>query len=156
MSDPIRYEFIYNENFCSVEREEHPEGDYVSYEDYARLKAEVEEARKISGEGMSVTLDLNNQLCAENARLKAEVERLTKCITLNPEKVKAMELKMQILRRESAYLILDQAKETERLNAKIERIINAGDAMEDAIIDGGLNRMNEARDNWNAAKEGKQ
>jgi hypothetical protein len=44
----------------------------------ARLKAEVEEARKISGEGMSVTLDLNNQLCAENARLKAEVERLTK------------------------------------------------------------------------------
>jgi len=27
---------------------------------------------------MSVTLDLNNQLCAENARLKAEVERLTK------------------------------------------------------------------------------
>ena len=43
-----------------------------------RLKAEVEEARKISGEGMSVTLDLNNQLCAENARLQAEVERLTK------------------------------------------------------------------------------
>ena len=43
-----------------------------------RLKAEVEEARKISGEGMSVTLDLNNQLCADYARLKAEVERLTK------------------------------------------------------------------------------
>jgi chromosome segregation ATPase len=45
-------------------------------DDQARLKAEVEEARKVSGEGMSVTLDLNNQLCAENARLKAEVERL--------------------------------------------------------------------------------
>ena len=46
----------------------------------ARLKAEVEEARKIYGEGMSVTLDLNNQLCAENARLQAEVERLIKVL----------------------------------------------------------------------------
>jgi uncharacterized small protein (DUF1192 family) len=76
-----------------------PAGGWVSWEDYARLKAltsemdktinasqaecrrlkaEVEEARKISGEGMSVTLDLNNQLLSENARLKAEVERLTK------------------------------------------------------------------------------
>ena len=95
------------------------------------------------------------RLEAENARLKAEVERLTKCITVNPAKVEGMELKMQILRRESAYFILDQAKETERLNAKIERIIKAGDAMEDAIIDGGLNPMNKARDEWNAAKEGK-
>jgi nucleoid-associated protein YejK len=42
----------------------------------ARLKAEVEQARKISGEGMSVTLDLNNQLLAENARLNAEVDDL--------------------------------------------------------------------------------
>ena len=45
-------------------------------DEVTRLKAEVKEARKISGEGMSVTLDLNNQLCAENARLNAEVSRL--------------------------------------------------------------------------------
>ena len=46
MSEPIRYDFIYNENYASVEREEHKEGDYVSYEDYARLKAEVERITK--------------------------------------------------------------------------------------------------------------
>ena len=44
----------------------------------ARLKAEVDEARRGSGAGMGVMLDLNNQLVAENARLMAEVERLTK------------------------------------------------------------------------------
>ena len=43
----------------------------------ARLKAEVDEARRGSGAGMRVVLDLNNQLVAENDRLKAEVERLT-------------------------------------------------------------------------------
>ena len=31
----------------------------------------------------------------------------------------------------------------------------AGDAMEDAVIDGGLEQINKARDAWNAAKEGK-
>ena len=46
MSEPIRYDFIYNENYASVEREEHKEDDYVSYEDYARLKAEVERITK--------------------------------------------------------------------------------------------------------------
>ena len=39
-----------------------------------RLKAEVTEARRGSGAGMGVMLDLNNQLVSENARLKAEVE----------------------------------------------------------------------------------
>ena len=47
-------------------------------DEVARLKAEVDEARRGSGAGMGVMLDLNNQLVAENARLKAEVERLEK------------------------------------------------------------------------------
>jgi hypothetical protein len=38
-----------------------------------RLKAEVAEARKGSGEGMKVMLGLSDELVAENARLKAEV-----------------------------------------------------------------------------------
>ena len=53
------------------------DGMWVQWQDYARLKAEVDEARRGSGAGMGVMLDLNNQLVAENARLKAEVERLT-------------------------------------------------------------------------------
>ena len=52
MSEPIRYDFIYNENYASVEREEHKEGDYVSYEDYASLKAEVERLTK-AGDAMA-------------------------------------------------------------------------------------------------------
>jgi len=51
---------------------------------------------------------------------------------------------------------IDLEKEVTRLKAEVERLTKAGDGLEDAIIDGGLNRMNEARDNWNAAKEGKQ
>ncbi len=45
-------------------------GKYVSYEDYARLKAEVE---RYSNFVETAHVDLN----AQNARLKAEVERLT-------------------------------------------------------------------------------
>ena len=36
-----------------------------------------------------------------------------------------------------------------------ELLRKAGDEMEDAIIDGGLDALNKARDNWNRAKEGK-
>jgi hypothetical protein len=66
----------------------------------------------------------------ENARLKAEVERLTAFTTRT---------------------IIPN----EELQAQVERLTKAGDAMEDAVIDNGLERMNEARDGWNAAKEGK-
>ena len=86
------------------------------------------------------------------AQLKAQVERLTKCITVNPAKVEGMELKMQILRRDSAYLILDQAKETERLNAKIERLTKAGDAVCESPY---LWETDPAVIEWRAAKEGK-
>jgi hypothetical protein len=64
------------------------------------------------------------------ARLKAEVERLTAFTTRT---------------------IIPN----EELQAQVERLTKAGDAMEDAVIDNGLERMNEARDGWNAAKEGK-
>jgi leucyl-tRNA synthetase len=103
-------------------------------EENARLKAEVEQARKISGEGMSVTLDLNNQLLAENARLKTEVEHLMvfcNC-TLIPNK---------------------------ELQAKVERLTKAGDAMVgllehmDVIVD--MDSDHPEVEAWNAAKEGK-
>ena len=95
MSDPIRYDFIYNENYASVEREEHKEGDYVSYEDYARLKAEavtkdylitqlkaeVERLQDFNDGLMVMRLqdEKGNLLTfSDYARLKAQVERLTK------------------------------------------------------------------------------
>jgi leucyl-tRNA synthetase len=105
-------------------------------EENARLKAEVEQARKISGEGMSVTLDLNNQLLAENARLKAEVEHLMvfcNC-TLIPNK---------------------------ELQAKVERLTKAGDLLAFHYISLGRkffpdDPLPSSIKDWNAAKEGKQ
>ena len=82
MSDIIRYHMMWNKDEDgSIYVSPWPcfrSGDWVKYEDYARLKAEVDEARRGSGAGMGVMLDLNNQLVAENARLKADVERLRK------------------------------------------------------------------------------
>ena len=93
MSDPIRYDFIYNENYASVEREEHKEGDYVSYEDYARLKAAFDLLDESIKLGPS-TIPLSSgcyiwkeseqyALKEENARLKAEVEWLNEFYTLS-------------------------------------------------------------------------
>jgi leucyl-tRNA synthetase len=121
-------------------------------EENARLKAEVERLTAFT----TRTIIPNEELQAENARLKAEVERLTECITVNPAKVEGMELKMQILRRESAYLILDQAKETERLNVKIEWLTKAGDAMVEIVNGTYCVHPPQALIDWNAAKEGKQ
>jgi hypothetical protein len=112
---------------------EESDSKWVRWEDYARLKAEVEQARKISGEGMSVTLDLNNQLLAENARLKTEVQHLMvfcNC-TLIPNK---------------------------ELQAKVERLTKAGDAMaEDLLKEFGRKEMLKYQpyQDWFAAKEGK-
>lgn len=82
------------------------------------------------------------------ARLKAEVERLT---LASQGAVKYVDHTMALTRQS-----MEHHKQVSRLEAQVERLTKAGDGLEDAIIDGGLNRMNEARDNWNAAKEGKQ
>jgi hypothetical protein len=64
---------------------EETDSTWVRWEDYARLKAEVERIRKFNDEALAhiakeerksrERLDMEQ---AENARLKAEVERLTK------------------------------------------------------------------------------
>jgi len=160
MSEPIRYEFIYNENFCSVEREEHPEGDYVTYDDYARLKAEVERLEKLVGKlcfekDQSFELKQND----EATRLKAEVERLTlensqyeehhkygqNVITSLREEVKR--LKMNVYNRLSMRIEID------KLNARIEHLIKAGDLMADGI-NGDYNYSLPCIEEWEAAKKG--
>jgi methylphosphotriester-DNA--protein-cysteine methyltransferase len=71
-----------------------------------------------------IARNIINELEAENARLKAEVERLTDC-----------------------------KAGADRLKAEVERLRKAGDAMAEALEAAGFNN---ARDFWNAAKEGKQ
>jgi len=76
MSEPKRYH---------LEMQKADDGDWVLYEDYARLKAEVEQLKKFNDEALAhiakeerksrERLEMEQ---AENARLKAQVERLTK------------------------------------------------------------------------------
>jgi len=68
-----------------------PAGGWVSWEDYARLKAEV---RKLTTERDANLVDAGS-LFQENARLKAEVERLTADLnkmTKTPEGVDYVEV----------------------------------------------------------------
>ena len=46
MSEPKRYERCYHKDYIPEGMEEHYNGKWVSYADYARLKAEVERLRK--------------------------------------------------------------------------------------------------------------
>ena len=62
-------------------------GEWVKFDDYARLKAEVEELKRQPDPltaylyAAELAKDTIKKLKAENARLKAEVERLTDAIT---------------------------------------------------------------------------
>jgi hypothetical protein len=75
VSDPKRYTFeakeILDTNgmicFVGVSTMTHPMGKYVSYEDYARLKAEVERLTAFT-----------TRTIIPNEQLQAQVERLTK------------------------------------------------------------------------------
>jgi hypothetical protein len=46
VSEPKRYERCYHKDYIPEGMEEHYNGKWVSYADYARLKAEVERLRK--------------------------------------------------------------------------------------------------------------
>ena len=108
-----------------------PAGGWVSWEDYARLKAEVER----------LTSDL--QMEKENEdRLVREWQRANN---------EVYGLKTQV-----AALIDDQI----RLKAEVERLTKAGDAMASIIkYEPGVNGFDPVPNvvkRWNAAKEGKQ
>ena len=85
MSEPTRYEYSNGNNYWGHfinPKTQHfaPYGEYVRYEDYARLKAEVDELR-LENQAFQRTINeasahYDNRL-AECTRLKAEVERLT-------------------------------------------------------------------------------
>ena len=57
---------------------QHPDGDFVDYQDYASLKAFSDEAQAHIAKEERKSRERLDMERAENARLKAEVERLTK------------------------------------------------------------------------------
>ena len=67
MSEPKRYERCYHKDYIPEGMEDHYNGKWVKWEDYARLKAEVERLQSIHSID-SIGIE----------QLKAQVERLTK------------------------------------------------------------------------------
>ena len=119
MSEPKRYE-------PDHEGEMHltPKGNYVLMEDYAKLKA-------------------------ENARLKAEVERLT---LASQGAVKYVDHTMALTRQS-----MEHHKQVSRLEAQVERLTKAGDEMACHLVCSLPNDVcGDLINRWNAAKEGKQ
>ena len=83
MSEPKRYTGKTEGTVLGSPHWEHPEGEWVKWEDYARLNAEAERYRLASirvdvGElHAQFNRALFDETVSENARLKADVERLT-------------------------------------------------------------------------------
>jgi hypothetical protein len=84
MSEPKRYEYVsdgYTARFINPKTgHAAPYGEYVGWEDYARLKAEVERLQDFNDGLMAMRWqdEKGNLLTASDYnRLKAEVERLT-------------------------------------------------------------------------------
>jgi hypothetical protein len=85
MSEPKRFNFsativhhIGGEKTAALKYHTEPDGLFVSYEDYARLKKFNEEALAHIAKEERKSRERLDMEQAENARLKAEVERLTK------------------------------------------------------------------------------
>ena len=136
MSKPRRWEIEATGVGDDVEMIERPKGNYVLYEDYARLKANdsiIVQAQANAGKSVVHYL-------AEIERLKAEVERLEKT--------------EEYLQNTLNQYALDDM----RLQAQVERLTKAGDALiktlrEDEGYDVGSFKEVRA---WNAAKNGGQ
>ena len=84
MSEPKRYDLITTVSagrFSQSDLVESKDGNLVSYEDYARLKAEVERLTQLN-DTLALRYDATNSMldgCAKEIEgMEAEVERLTK------------------------------------------------------------------------------
>ena len=111
-------------------------------------------------------------LSAENARLKAEVERLTAMADENAHlhkgiyslSLNVVQLKAEVERlRASSFVTAVPVEEYEKLKAEVERLRKAGDAMASSIKFNeemeqdynGPTIVRQCVKDWNAAKEGK-
>jgi hypothetical protein len=141
MNEPNRYTGKTEGTVLGSPHWEHPEGEWVKWDDYARLKAEVERMKAMyrdTERWMLVDGEFEAAKVGTYARLKAEVERLT------------------LLQSETL-------AERNKAEAQVERLTEAGDAMAKVITEfRGGPRGNHVKnafavwDAWNAAKEGKQ
>ena len=74
MSDVKRYDPINSDGTCGMCIEDADYGAYVEYADYAALEAELATVKKVAYGNIEL-LEENQNLKAENAKLRAELER---------------------------------------------------------------------------------
>ena len=169
MSEPTRYK-LDPESYLA----EHPDGDFVDYQDYASLKAFSDEAQAHIAKEERKSRERLDMEQAENARLKAEVERLTKAVMHSP----AAQLKLKELEGKTTFEEINPKDDNSNINTEllalsnrqasdIRRLTKAGDAMAEEIAlakrqDEGsrfdpieMHYDHELIVKWNAAKEGK-
>jgi chromosome segregation ATPase len=163
MSEPLRFkpvnpahEMIYS-----------ADGGWVSWEDYAPLKAEVERLTAFTTRTIIPNEELQKQVeelelevfafdrtikqasCHYDNRLEdirqlqAQVERLTKA---SQGAVKYVDHTMALTRQS-----MEHHKQVSRLEAQVERLTKAGDALTEQLEGLGFDSV---WDFWNAAKEG--
>ena len=154
-----------------------PSGGWVSWEDYARLKAEVERLTKGHSTDF-VRAEMYRHLLDENAKLKEEVMRmrnddykegdiLQKCCEHQKNRIERLKAEVErltelnstlALRYDATKSMLDGcAKEIEEMEAEVERLTKAGDSIISILCQyvprtGAKYALME----WRAAKEGKQ
>jgi uncharacterized coiled-coil DUF342 family protein len=175
MSEPLRFkpvnpahEMIYS-----------TDGGWVSWEDYQslkdtlqcsfnsnrELKAEVEEL-KSQPDPLTAYLYAAELAKDDIKRLKAEVERLTAFTTrtIIPNEELQAQVERLTLASQGAVKYVDHTmaltrqsmehhKQVSRLEAQVERLTKAGDALTEQLEGLGFDSV---WDFWNAAKEGKQ
>ena len=164
MSEPKRYERCYHKDYIPEGMEEHYNGKWVKWEDYARLKAEVERLTAFT----TRTIIPNEELQAQVERLTAENESLqTKATNIYNAMVVRCRLE-EITHKANADSIISQGmmseamklmEESIAIREQVERLTKAGDALENWIAwvcESPVGTAAGVRDAWDAAKEGKQ
>ena len=133
MSEPKRYTGKTEGSLLGSPHWEQPEGEWVKWEDYARLKALTVE--------MDKTINISQAGCRE---LKAEVKRLTNNCDYLDQKLD------------------EELDKSAMLCGQIERLTKAGDELHafliNYIVESRISSayLNKLDDGWEAAKEGKQ
>jgi hypothetical protein len=155
MSEPKRFNFsativhhIDGKTTAAIKYHTEPDGLFVSYEDYARLKAEVDEL-KSQPDALTAYLYADTLRRDDIKTLKAQVERLTTLVESNLNQSKLAMAKS------------DASVRT--LEAQVERLTKAGDAFYESeigyygeqIINDPKHHSGQMCRDWNAAKEGK-
>ena len=142
MSDPKRYAFKVNEE-NDFDLIEHSEGEYVRYEDYARLKAEVE---RLTSENESLQAKATNIYNAMVVRCK--VEEIT-------HKANADSIISQGMMSEAMKMI----EESVAIREQVERLTKAGDkafSLWSSGDESDADNFKEAIWAWTIAKKGGQ